>query len=140
METVATHPGTVISSDNKQFKVKMEVISACASCEEHARCTFSEKKDKVVDIDTPDWEQYAPGDHVTVIINSGHGLLAVLIAYVLPALLILAVFALLYALHLPELWIALATLLSVGLYALALYFFRNRLQRKFTFRISKSKR
>ena len=140
METVATHPGTVISSDNKQVKVKMEVISACASCEAHARCTFSEKKDKVVDIDTPDGEQYAPGDRVTVIINSGHGLLAVLIAYVLPALLILAVFALLYALHLPELWIALATLLSVGLYALALYFFRNRLQRKFTFRLSKSKR
>ena len=138
METVATHAGTVIASGNKQVKVKMEVISACASCEAHARCTFSEKKDKIVDIDTPDWRQYTPGDQVTVIINSGHGLLAVLIAYVLPALLILAVFSLLYALRLPELWIALATLLSVGVYCFVLYLCRHRLQRKFTFRLQKN--
>lgn len=138
METVATHAATVIASGNNQVKVKMEVLSACASCEAHARCTFSEKKDKIVDIDTPDWEQYTPGDQVTVVINSGHGLLAVLIAYVLPALLILAVFALLYALRLPELWIALATLLAVGLYGIVLYLFRHRLQRKFTFRLKKN--
>ena len=137
METVATHAGTVIAASDNRVKVQMQVISACASCEAHAHCTFSEKKDKIVDIDTPDWQQYAPGDRVTVIINSGHGLLAVLIAYVLPALLILAVFALLYALHFPELWIALITLLAVGLYGLILYLCRHRLQRKFTFRLKK---
>ena len=137
METIATHPGVVVHSADGHVQVKMEVISACASCEAHARCTFSEKKDKIVDIDTPDWRQYTPGDQVTVIINSGHGLLAVLIAYVLPALLILAVFALLYALRLPELWIALITILVVCIYGWVLYLMRHRLQRKFTFRIEK---
>ena len=137
METVATHAGTVVEVAENQVKVQMQVLSACASCEAHARCTFAEKKDKMVDIATPDWRQYAPGDRVTVIINSGLGLLAVLIAYVLPALLILAIFAVIYALHLPELWIALITILATGLYGVVLYLCRNRLQQRFTFRLKK---
>ena len=138
METIATHDGTVVNSANGKVQVKMQVLSACASCEAHAHCSFSEKKDKLVDIDTPDWQQYTPGQPVTVIINSGHGLLAVFIAYVLPALLILATFAALYSLHLSELVIALLTILAVLLYGIILYFCRHRLQRKFTFRLRKN--
>ena len=115
----------------------MEVISACGSCEAHAHCTFSEKKDKLVDIDTPHWKDYQPDDRVTVIINSGRGLQAVLIAYVLPALVMLAAFSVLYILKLPELWIALITILVVCIYGWVLYLMRHRLQRKFTFRIEK---
>ena len=133
-----THDGTVLSVQPGTVKVQMQVLSTCASCEAHARCTFAEKKDKIVDVDTPHWQQYAQGDPVTVIISTGHGLLAVLIAYVLPAMLILGTFALLYALRLPELWIALATLGAVALYGLILYLCRGRLQRKFTFSLAKA--
>ncbi|MBQ6683580.1 MAG: SoxR reducing system RseC family protein [Bacteroidales bacterium] len=137
METIATHPGVVVHSADGHVQVKMEVISACGSCEAHAHCTFSEKKDKLVDIDTPHWEDYQPDDRVTVIINSGRGLQAVLIAYVLPALVMLAAFSVLYILKLPELWIALITILVVCIYGWVLYLMRHRLQRKFTFRIEK---
>ncbi len=133
-----THPGIVISSQQGTVQVKMQVVSACASCEAHARCTFAEKKDKTVDITTPLWQNYNPGDPVTVIINSGRGLLAVLIAYILPAVLILATFATLYTLRLPELWVALASLAAIGLYTLVLYLSRNRLQQRFTFRLEKA--
>lgn len=133
-----THPGIVISSQQGTVQVKMQVVSACASCEAHARCTFAEKKDKTVDITTPLWQNYNPGDPVTVIINSGRGLLAVLIAYILPAVLILATFATLYTLRLPELWVALASLAVIGLYTLVLYLSRNRLQQRFTFRLEKA--
>lgn len=133
-----THPGIVISSQQGTVQVKMQVVSACASCEAHARCTFAEKKDKTVDITTPLWQNYNPGDPVTVIINSSRGLLAVLIAYILPAVLILATFATLYTLRLPELWVALASLAVIGLYTLVLYLSRNRLQQRFTFRLEKA--
>jgi len=133
-----THEGIVVSSQQGLVQVQMQVVSACHTCEAHARCTFAEKKDKTVDINTPQWQSYAPGDRVTVIINSGHGLLAVLIAYILPAILILATFATLYALRLPELWVAIASLAVIGIYTAALYLFRNRLQRKFTFRLEKA--
>ena len=132
-----THDGTVLTVQPGLVKVQMQVLSACASCEAHARCTFSAKKDKIVDIETQQWQQYHEGDPVTVIINSGHGLLAVLLAYILPAVVILATFALLFSLHLSELWVALITLVAVALYGGILFLCRNRLQRKFTFRLAK---
>lgn len=135
MEKIATHPGIVTAVTPKHVTVQMKVISACATCEAHAHCGFSEKKEKVVEVDTPDWEQYQPGDRVTVIINSGHGLQAVLIAYVMPAIVLLAAFALFSALHFNEPLVALFTLLAVGCYGLFLYLIRHRLQRKFTFQL-----
>ena len=66
-----------------------------------------------------------------------YGLLAVLLAYILPAVVILATFALLFSLHLSELWVALITLVAVALYGGILYLCRNRLQQKFTFRLAK---
>ena len=135
---ITTHPGTIIASGQGRVTVQMKVTSACSSCQAHAHCTFSESKDKNVEIDTPDWKNYAPGDSVTVIINSSRGLLAVFLAYVLPSIVILATFALLYSLRLPEIWVALATLLAVALYCGILYLCRNRLQRKFTFNLRKN--
>ncbi len=88
-----------------------------------------------MDIDTPQWQQYHEGDPVTVAIHSNRGLQAVLIAYIIPALLLLATFATLTALHLSEGWVALITLLVVALYGLLLYALRHRLQRKFTMTI-----
>ena len=77
------------------------------------------------------------GTVLTVQIYTGHGLLAVLLAYILPAVVILATFALLFSLHLSELWVALITLVAVALYGGILYLCRNRLQQKFTFRLAK---
>lgn len=135
MEKIATHPGTVTAVTDHHVTVQMQVLSACASCEAHARCGFAEKKDKVVEIDTPDWQRYQPGDRVTVVIQSGRGLQAVLIAYVLPAVVLLAAVVLCSALGLSEPLAALLTLLAVGCYGAFLYAIRRRLQRRFTFQL-----
>lgn len=135
---ITTHPGTVLTSTPGRVNVQIQVNSACSACQAHARCTLSEKKDKTIEVDTPDWQTYSPGDRVTVIINSGRGLLAVLIAYILPSAVILGTFALLYSLRLPDLWIAISALLAVAIYCAFLYLFRHRLQRRFTFTLQKS--
>lgn len=135
MEKLATHDGTVTDVAHGHVQVQMQVLSACASCEAHAKCGFAEKKDKIVEIDTSDWKQYHVGDPVTVIINSGRGLLAVLIAYILPSVVLLASLVVFTLLHIPEGLTALLILLVVALYAIILYLFRHRLQRKFTFQI-----
>lgn len=135
MEKIATHPGIVTAVTHRHVTVQMKVVSACASCEAHGRCGFAEKKDKIVEVDTPDWQQYQPGDSVTVVINSGRGLQAVLIAYVMPAIVLLGAFALFCCLRLSEPLVALLTLAVVGLYALFLYLIRHRLQRRFTFQL-----
>lgn len=136
MEKLVTHDGVVIAVSKKRVQVKMEIHSACASCEAHSKCGFAESKDKVVDIDTDEWQQYHVGENVSVEISANRGMQAVFIAYVLPSIVLLGTFIVLCLLHLSEGAIALITLLSVGLYAVVLYFFRNRLQKKFILRIS----
>lgn len=138
METIATHPGIVIASTSQEVQVKMEVLSACASCQAHSHCGFAEKKDKIVNIATRDWQDYHPGDTVNVIINSGRGIQAAIIAYLIPAILLLATLITLLSLHVPETLTILFTLLVVALYGVILYLFRSRLQNKFTFRIEKA--
>ena len=137
METIATHGGIVTASEERHVTVKMDVLSACAACQAHSRCGFAEKKEKIVDIETADWQQYQPGDKVNVIINARRGMLAVVIAYLLPAILLLGVFVTLHCCGLGEIWVVLGTLLSVGLYVGILFCFRHRLQKKFTFRLSR---
>ena len=138
METIATHPGIVIASTSQEVQVKMEVLSACASCQAHSHCGFAEKKDKIVNIATHDWQDYHPGDTVNVIINSGRGIQAAIIAYLIPAILLLATLITLLSLRVPETLTILFTLLVVALYGVILYLFRSRLQNKFTFRIEKA--
>lgn len=143
MSHIASHPGIVEQTTaptgknrNGSVSVRIEVISACATCHSHSNCTFAEKKDKMVEVETHEWSDYAIGDKVTVSIDEGLGLKAVFLAYVLPSLLLLATFITLYF-TVGELWSALGTLICVGLYWFILLKCRNRLQKQFTFSLSK---
>lgn len=136
MEKIATHNGIVTASGEGRVKVKMEVHSACSSCHAHAKCGFSESAHKEVTIDTKDWLNYPEGTNVEVIISQGRGMAAVWWAYLLPAILIIICFAVLYNLS-SELITALVTLVVVAVYYVILWFFRQRLQKRFSFRIRK---
>lgn len=129
------HDGTVVDSINGVVRVKIISLSACATCGSHAHCGFAEKKEKVIEVDTPDWHDYAPGQRVDVIIRQDLGMQAVVIAYLLPAVLGLALFFSLYY-SVGELTSALATLAFFALYACVLWSLRHRLQRRFTFQLS----
>lgn len=137
MEKIVKHSGIVAAVNKGCVSVQMRVVSACASCEAHSRCGFAEAKDKTVEVETRDWKQYQPGDAVTVIIQTGNGLRAVFIAYVMPAIVLLAAFSAFYSLHLDQGITALLTLAVVAVYGWILYLCRHRLQQKFTFRIQK---
>lgn len=137
MEKIIKHSGIVTAIEKKRVTVKMHVVSACQSCEAHAKCGFAEAKDKEVEIETRDWESYKIGDNVDVVIQSGNGLYAVFIAYVAPAIVLLGAFAFFYSLHLSEGAIGLLTIAAVALYGIAIFLFRSKLQQKFTFKIQK---
>ena len=135
MERIATHPATVTQVEQGRVTALMRVASACATCEANARCGFSESKDKSVQVETSRWQQYQVGDSVTIIIQSGNGMKAVFIAYVMPGILLLGSFVGFYLLGLGDGLTALLSLLVVALYGLFLYLIRHKLQRKFTFQI-----
>ncbi len=126
------HPGIVIAVKKGSITVQIESVSACASCQAHSRCGFAESKSKSLDVPTRQWREYREGQNVTVSIDHTHGLQAVLIAYLLPAVLLLAVIIALSLTGLPEWAVILTSLGALGAYILFLYLIRRRLDRRFT--------
>lgn len=137
MNQIATHDGKVLAVDNGVVKVEMHVVSACSSCKAHEKCSFVDKADKIVEVETPDWKSYHEGDMVTVSVNEGLGLLAVLLAYFLPAVIIIASVIVLSLFTNSELLAALAPILLIAIYFMLLYKLRDKLQHKFSFGITK---
>lgn len=135
LRLMKSHQGIIVAIEPKLVKVKIEAISACATCESHAHCGFAEKKDKIFEIETAKWDCYHIGDSVTVSIQESLGLQAVLIAYIVPSILAIAVFCILYY-KVGELWSVVITLLTYGIYIGIIFLCRHKLQRKFTFAIS----
>lgn len=136
LERVASHAGIVQSIKKGSVAVQIEAVSACATCQAHAHCGFAESKNKTVDVPTADWQQYHEGDAVTVHIDESRGMLAVWIAYVLPALLLLAVIIGLSLAHLPEWAVVLASFAVLALYILILYLRRRKVEAHFTLTIT----
>ena len=69
---------------------------------------------------------------MTVTIDHTRGLLATWWAYVLPAILLIAVAVALSLAALPEPLVILLTFATLGLYLLVLYLFREKLDSRFT--------
>lgn len=136
MKQIASHKGIVSGTRKGWVTVKIEAVSACAACAAHGKCGFAESKDKTIEVPTAEWQQYREGDEVTVNIDQGHGMLAVLIAYVLPALLIIGAIVALSLAGLPEWAVAAAAFAVLAVYIAALYFMRKRIDDNFTLTVS----
>lgn len=131
-----THPGTVTAVKQGFVTVQITSVSACASCQAHSKCGFAESKTKTLDIPTADWQQYAEGQPVTVTIDHSRGLLATWWAYLLPALLILAVAVPLSLAGLSEPLVILLSFAALTLYLLLLWLLRKKLNSQFTLTLS----
>ena len=133
---IATHEGRVTAVKEGRVTVQIRSVSACASCQAHGKCGFADAKDKTLDIPTDDWKCYTEGQTVSVRISQGRGLLAVWIAYILPALLLLGVIIGLSLAGLSEPAVIGSTFGMLALYVLALYILRHRINNKFTLQIT----
>lgn len=137
MNHIASHDGKVLASSGGIVRVEMHVVSACSSCKAHEKCSFVDKDEKVVDVETPDWKEYHEGDTVVVSVNEGLGLLAVLLAYFFPAVIIIAAVVFISIFTESELLAAVTPIALIAIYFLMLYKTRDKLQRKFSFGIRK---
>lgn len=74
-----------------------------------------------------------PGDTVNVLMSQSTGFTALAFGYILPFVTIMAMLIILVSLDIPELTAGLVSLGMLAPYYLVLYFFRERLNEKFTF-------
>lgn len=135
-QRIASHDGIVTAVNKGVVTVRIEAVSACASCAAHGRCGFAESKEKSIEVPTSDWSRYSLGDAVTVHVDESRGMLAVWLAYVLPAILMIAVIVGLSLAGLPEWLVVLGSFTILGIYILILYLRRRHVERHFTLTIT----
>lgn len=133
--SVITHQGFVHSVDKGVVHVKIISMSACASCQVKGVCTASESEEKIIEVATEKY--YKIGDEVTISSKTINGFKALWLAYVLPFLLVLFTLIIFTSLKYSETKAGFFSLSVLIPYYFLLYFFRNKLKKKFTFEILK---
>lgn len=136
LDRIASHDGVVTAVAPHRVTVQIEAVSACAACAAHGKCGFAESKDKTIQVPSDDWQRFAVGQRVVVNIDESRGMLAVWIAYVLPAILMLAAIVGLSLASAPEWLVVLSAFAVLGLYVALLYLRRRKIESRFTLSLS----
>ena len=149
------HDGIIIAlNEDGTALVRIVQTSACAACKAKAMCASAESAEKemrvtllmdngrpagygVLDADKPLLE-YKVGDEVEVMVQQKMGWKAVVLAYLLPFFVMLAVIFIGNALwNVREEILGTAALCAMALYYLVLGMFKDRLQKEFSFTAKK---
>ncbi|MEG0807684.1 MAG: SoxR reducing system RseC family protein [Alistipes sp.] len=132
------HSGVVERIEGATVFVRITSQSACGTCKAREACGLSESQEKIIEARSATASEYAVGEHVTVGIRQRSGLIAVVLAYVMPlVLLLILLVCTISLLHCSEGCGALIALVGVGLYYGALWLARGRIENKIHITISK---
>ncbi|MBO5086544.1 MAG: SoxR reducing system RseC family protein [Paludibacteraceae bacterium] len=132
MQNTIEHQGVIISKDDKMARVKIEQTSACASCHVKSVCGASDKSEKIIDANIMD-DTLKVGDQVTIIGQKSLGFQAILLAYILPFIVIIATLFIVNVFTTNEIIIGTCALASLIPYFIVLRLMRNKIQAKFQF-------
>lgn len=129
------HEGFVSAVNGKHIQVTIVNMSACSACHAKGACTAADKENKTIDI-IQDIPGIRTGTRVTISGERRTGMQAVLLAYVYPLILMMAVLAFAYTSTGNELTAGLAALLCLVPYYLLLTLFKKHFQKRFSFQIT----
>ncbi len=129
------HTGRVEKVDPGSVTVKIVSGAACSGCHAEGYCSLVGNVEKEVLVKGS--FAVTPGETVTVMMEQSTGYSAVAIGYIIPFILLVTSLILLIALSVPEGYAGLISIGVVVAYYLMIYFFRNRIDRKFIFTIKK---
>lgn len=130
------HEGIVRSNCNNSVTVSIVSASACSGCHAAGICSLSGKEEKIIEV--PGRYSVRPGENVKVLMTQSQGYTAVLLGYVLPMVLVVSLLTILVSVPVPELTAGIAAVSILLPYYLIIYFFRNRINRKFTFSLKET--
>jgi sigma-E factor negative regulatory protein RseC len=127
------HDGIVIAvNGDGTVLVRIVQTSACAACKAKAMCASAESKEKEI-LAIGDG-LLAVGDEAEVIVQQKMGWKAILLAYMLPFIIMMTVVAIGNGqLGIREEVIGTAALCAMGVYYIVLGFFKDKIQKDFSF-------
>ena len=126
-----SHEGIITSINEDEVQVKILSKSSCGSCNIKGACNMSEMQEKII----PKDKNLSIGQEVKVSMGLGQANKAVVFAYVIPLIILVAMIFILNGLKIEEGLNALISIGSLIPYYLILFLFRNRLKRRFEYEI-----
>lgn len=133
---IISHRGVVSNINDNQIEVTIISESACSSCKSNKMCSISEIKEKVIYIENID-NSFKVGENVNVYLQERLGAYAVFFAYGLPFILMVLVLFVGYYQKLSEPIMGLSVISLLTIYYLSLYFLRNQIGKKVSFKVEK---
>ena len=129
-----THEGIVLKAPG-DGTADVEIItgSACSGCHAKSACSLGSTDVRVINVRSD--EKLSPGDKVTVVMEQSQGFRALAIGYLIPFLVLIAVFIALTVAGAGELSSALLSFASLAVYYFIVWLLRGRIEKKFEFKI-----
>ena len=131
MNEELTHEGLVREVDGRFVLVEIVQQAACAACKAKSMCSASESK--VKELRAQMLEPMSVGDRVEVVLEKRLGWKAVLLAFVIPFCLLLALVGVLPRWIASEAIVGTIAIASLAPYYLILRLFRNKLEQQYRF-------
>ena len=131
------HKGVVRSVEEGIVRVGIEVNEACGSCASRKACAMGSSEQREIVVYTSDASNYSVGDSVQVGAKQSLGVVAVLLCYVVPLVVLVAALAVAVVTGCSDGIAALISLGSIALYYAILYLFRSRISKRIIFTINK---
>jgi positive regulator of sigma E activity len=129
------HQGTVVKTNEGIVYVKIQAVSACASCQAKSMCNLNEVQEKIIEVYQSGPAKHKPGDLVTVAMKRSMGNKALLLGYLLPFLVVMVTLFVFSYLTGSELQAGILSLVILIPYYMLLYHFRDKLKNTFSFEI-----
>ena len=129
------HKGTVKAIEKDKLTVQISQTSACAACKVAGYCNAAESKEKVIDVFCDSVAKYKVGQQVTVSTSGQVASKALLWAFGVPFVLLMAVLVLVLLLTGNEGWAALGALVALIPYYLILWLLRDKMREQLAFKI-----
>ena len=135
MTNTIKHQGILENIQGSHLSVRIIQTSACAACSAKGHCSSADSKDKVIDITDTAASSYQVGEQVMIIGETSMGMMAVVLAFVIPFVLLVTSLFIFMVWMENELYAALSSLIILIPYYFILWLNKARLKQKFSFTI-----
>ena len=137
MSESINHNGRIEKIEGDTIFVRIIQQSACSGCHAKGMSSASDQKEKIIEVNDPNAGRFHVNEEVTLSGQSSLGLQAVLLAFILPLIIVVAAIVAGNYLQWNETTSGLTGLLLLVPYYCILYFLREKLKRKFIFTLKK---
>ena len=132
------HEGKIVAIDSQSIDVEIVNKSACAACHAKAVCGASDSQVRIINIPqtvTTAAAGYQVGDSVKLVLSATMGIKAVILAYGIPLVVLMAAILVFSAIGMEQLYTGLLSLAAVALYYIIFAIFKDKLDKEFVFSI-----